>query len=119
MSKKDPIVLLEDILDSINQIYKYVSGLNFDKFENNRLVIDAVVRNLEIIGEAAKLLPEDFKGKHENIPWVKIIATRNKVIHEYGSVNIEIVWGIVEKELPKIKAELSEVLFKFKQSQDQ
>ncbi|MDX1920820.1 MAG: DUF86 domain-containing protein [Candidatus Caenarcaniphilales bacterium] len=116
MSKKDSIVLLEDILDSIEQIQKYVLGLDFDKFENNRLVIDAVVRNLEIIGEASKLLTEDFRRKYTNIPWVKIIATRNKVIHEYGSVNLEIVWGIIEKELPRLKDEFTALLIEIKRN---
>ncbi len=107
MSKKSYLKILEDILDSINKILKYIENLTFEDFENNEMVIDAVIRNLEILGEASKILPDNIKEKYSYIPWRKIITTRNKVIHEYGTVNLETVWEIANDELPLLKEQIS------------
>ena len=108
-NKKRPSKILDDMLDSLNQISKYTKDLTFDDFENSRMVTDATIRNLEILGEASKLLPEDIKNKYPDIPWRKIVAIRNKVIHEYGVVNLEIIWEIVRNELPTLKDKLQKI----------
>lgn len=108
-NKKRPSKILDDMLDSLNQISKYTKDLTFDDFENSRMVTDATIRNLEILGEASKLLPEDLKNKYPDIPWRKIVAIRNKVIHEYGVVNLEIIWEIVRNELPTLKDKLQKI----------
>ena len=115
-NKKRPSKILDDMLDSLNQISKYTKDLTFDDFENSRMVTDATIRNLEILGEASKLLPEDLKNKYPDIPWRKIVAIRNKVIHEYGVVNLEIIWEIVRNELPTLKDKLQKIYLNENQS---
>ncbi len=82
MSKRDVRLFLYDILECIEKIEKYTKDMDFDDFVKNDLVVDAVIRNLEIIGEALKNIPEDFRSKYPDIPWKKIGGFRNIVIHE-------------------------------------
>lgn len=91
MSEKSPKIYLEDILTSISRIEEYTQKLSFENFRNDQKTIDAVVRNLEIIGEAAKNIPEDFSEKHSELPWREMISMRNKVIHEYFGIDINIL----------------------------
>ncbi len=82
MSKRDPSMLLHDILESIRNVERYTHGLQQETFEKDRKTIDAVVRNLEIIGEAANSLPASYREGHEEIEWPRIIGLRNRIIHE-------------------------------------
>ncbi|MEO6696353.1 MAG: HepT-like ribonuclease domain-containing protein [Ignavibacteria bacterium] len=84
---RDWKLLFEDIIESINKIKLYTSGLSFDDFNLDSKTIDAVVRNFEIIGEAGNKIPEEIKIKFKNIEWNKIIGLRNRVIHEYFGVD--------------------------------
>ncbi len=95
-----------DILQSIRRIKKYTAGLTLDKLKRDDLVIDAVVRNLEIIGEAAKNIPVSVKGKNRNIEWKKISGLRNILAHEYFGVDVEIVWDIIKNKLPELGREI-------------
>ncbi len=97
---------LADILLSIRRIKKYTAGLTLEKLKNDDLVIDAVVRNLEIIGEAAKNIPVSVKEKNKNIEWKKISGLRNILAHEYFGVDVEIVWDIIKNKLPELKKEI-------------
>jgi uncharacterized protein with HEPN domain len=90
MSERNYRVFLRDILDSINKIEKYTSGVDFRKFRVNSMLIDAVIRNLEIIGEASSNIPEAIQEKYSKIPWSKMKAMRNLVIHEYFGVDLSI-----------------------------
>ncbi len=83
--------------------------MNKVDFENNEMVIDAVLRNLELIGEASKRLSNEFINKYSNIPWKKIIGLRNIVIHEYSDVDIDIIWDIVTKNIPETKENIQEI----------
>lgn len=103
MSKRDVALYLSDILSSIKKIEEYTSGLTWGKFSKDDKTIDAVVRNLEIIGEATKQMPDTFKEKHTDVPWRKIISMRNKVIHEYSGVDVEILWQTIQEDLPELK----------------
>ncbi len=85
MSKRSPELLVEDIWESIDKIDRYSKGMTQDNFQRDEKTIDAVVRNLEIIGEAASRMPEDFTDQHSEIEWVKIIGLRNRIVHEYAS----------------------------------
>ncbi len=96
MSKRGVIEILSDIKEAISRIKKYVTALNFDQFLKDIKTQDAIVRNFEIIGEAAKLLPDNLKNKSESIPWNKIASIRDRLIHQYFGVNYEITWAIVE-----------------------
>ena len=110
MSKRNIKLFLQDISNSIDKIQKYISGLSFDSFKENDLVIDAVLRNLEVIGEAARNIPEDFRSRYSMIPWKRIVAFRNVVIHEYFGVDLEIVWTIVKENLPELKEKIELIL---------
>jgi hypothetical protein len=98
---------LQDIVDSIEKIEQYTSNLFFDAFAKDRKTMDAVVRNLEIIGEAAKNIPENTKTQHPNIPWQEMIGMRNKVIHEYFGISAEILWETIKNDIPLLKASIA------------
>ena len=94
---------VEDILESIEKIENYIGGLEYEEFSKNTMVIDAVIRNLEIIGEASKHVPDDVRDNYPEIPWKRMIGLRNIVIHEYFGVDIEIVWRIITINLQEVK----------------
>lgn len=109
MSRRSTRLLLEDILEGIEKIERYTSTLNKDDFKQGDMVADAVVRNLEIIVEATSRLPVQFKKQHENIEWQKIIGLRNRIIHEYFRVDLEIVWQIIKSDLPGLEPQLKDL----------
>jgi uncharacterized protein with HEPN domain len=90
-SRRADRILLEDILDSIDRIVGYISGMDKEVFLSDRKTIDAVVRNLEILGEAACRLTDDTKQRGSNIEWPQIIGLRNRIVHEYFGIDSEIV----------------------------
>src|SRR5438309_954056 len=92
--EKDNKIFLLDILECISNIEIYLDGYDFATFENDRKTIDAVVRNVEVIGEAANNLTRDFRSSNLQIEWRKIVDTRNRIIHGYASVDLAIIWGI-------------------------
>ena len=91
MSKREPKLLIEDIIDSGNKILLYTAGLSFDDFTADSKTIDAVVRNFEIIGEAANRLPDEFKDQHTQIDWQRIRGFRNRIVHDYFGIDYSIV----------------------------
>jgi len=103
-------VYLEDMIEAVGKIEKYTKDLTFQKFKKTDLVTDAVVRNLEIIGEAAKKIPNDVKEKTPTIEWKKISGLRDILIHEYSGVDLEILWDIVKNKLPELKKQVSQIL---------
>ncbi len=110
MSKRVASLLLEDILECISKIEGYTQGLKQDTFETDRKTIDAVVRNLEIIGEAANSLPESYRKYHNEIEWPQIIGLRHRIIHEYFDVDVDIIWFIVQNELAPLKWKVEKLL---------
>jgi len=102
-------VYLEDILDSIKKIESYTSQLSYNDFTMNTLVVDAVVRNLEIIGEAVKKIPPEVKKKYPEVEWKKIAGLRDILIHEYSGVNLYIVWDVVSNKLPQLKSSIQKI----------
>ena len=100
---KEPKIYLGDILDSINKIESYVSDLSDMDFVENFAIQDAVMRRLEIIGEAVKHLPSEIKDNNQNIPWKNIAGMRDILIHEYAGVQMERVWRTVKEDLPPLK----------------
>ena len=103
---KGQLVYLKDMLNAIDKIGRYVDGISYEKFKTNSLLCDAVVRNLEIIGEAAKNVSEDIKEKYINIEWKKIAGLRDILIHAYSGIDLEIVWDVVKNKLPGLKASI-------------
>ena len=102
----------EDILESCRRIETYTKGLTNNQFSSNQLIIDAVIRNLEIIGEATKQLPDHEKQKYPFITWKEIAGLRNVIIHAYFGININIVWNIITAEIPKLKKNMEKILKK-------
>lgn len=102
MSKRSPELLIDDILESGRKILEYTSGFTLDQFKSDSKTVDAVIRNFEIIGEAANRLPEDFKDKHNEIDWHKVRGFRNRIVHDYFGIDYSIVWVIRETFLPDL-----------------
>ena len=109
MSKRSLGLLVEDIWESIEKIERYTEGLTQEAFQGDEKTTDAVVRNLEIIGEAAARLPGDFTDQHSEIEWIKIIGLRNRIVHEYFGVDLQIIWQILRKDIPAFKASLKNI----------
>jgi len=103
---------LKDILEAIHKIERYTENISFEEFVNNELVQDGVVRNLEIIGEAAKNIPGDIKREYPDVEWRKIAGLRDILIHAYFGIDVEIVWDIVKNKVPKLKEKIEEILSK-------
>jgi len=99
--KRDYRLYFDDILESINRIKAYIKGITLEEFLRNDLIFDAVIRNLEVIGEAANKVPDSIKEEYAMIPWQRMVGLRNVLIHEYFGVDREIVWKIVSEDLPK------------------
>ena len=99
---------LKHILDAISNIEKFIEGVNKENFLGNVEKQYAVLRGLEIIGEATKNLSEELKKKHPNIPWKEIAGMRDKLIHQYFGVNLDLVWETIKTELPELKIRFQE-----------
>lgn len=103
MSKRSPSLLIEDMLDAVDRVNRYTEGYDYKRFVIDERTIDAVVRNLEIIGEAAARLPDEVKSTSRNIEWRKIIGLRNRIVHDYFGIDLEIVWYIIKNDIPQFK----------------
>lgn len=99
----------EDIITAIEKIEKYTACMSKEDLAGNELVQDAVVRNLEVIGEAVKKIPDDVRSSYKDIPWKKIAGLRDILIHEYFGVNMNIVWDVIENKLQPLKAAATEL----------
>jgi uncharacterized protein with HEPN domain len=107
---RDESVYLHHILDAINRIEEYASGLNHEGFMRSSLVQDGVIRQVEIIGEATKNLSPSLKERYAEIPWKDIAGMRDKLIHQYFGVDISAVWETVVQDLPDFKIQIGRIL---------
>lgn len=110
MSKRKPDVYLQDILESIEHIQKFLDGVSEDEFYENVEKQDAVLRRLEIIGEAVKHLPEEIREDHPDIPWRQIAGMRDIIIHEYFGVTLEMVWIVATVDILDLKTKVEEII---------
>ena len=110
MSKRPIDLLLNDISQAIDRIEEYIKNLSFDAFSDDQKSVDAVVRNLEIIGEAANRLPDEFKEKYSEIEWHKVVGLRHRIVHEYFGIDLELIWQIIHKDLPELKKKITQII---------
>jgi len=100
---RDPRLQLDDILTAVARIRTYVQGMSYDAFRADCKTQDAVVRNLEVIGEAARALPEELKAHASSVDWRKLIGLRNLLIHEYFGISLPIIWDILTNKLDDLE----------------
>ena len=102
-------LFIEDILESIKLIEKYIKNISKENLDNNQKLKDSIVRRLEIIGEAVKNIPDNFRKKYPEVPWKKIAGLRDIIIHTYFSLDLDITWDIIKKDLPDLKEKMLKI----------
>lgn len=102
MPERDARLLVEDMLDAVGRVLAYTEGLTFETFVADAKTTDAVLRNLQVLGEAARRMPEDVRALAPEVEWQRIARSRHIVVHDYFGVDYEIVWRIVEVHLPPL-----------------
>ena len=107
MSKRTDYEFLSDIREALQRITSYITGMTYESFVADPKTQDAVIRNLEILGEAAKNLSEDFRARYAAVPWRSIAGARDRLIHHYFGTNLDIVWQIATVELPEVASQLA------------
>lgn len=110
--KKDVDVFLKHIVENIDAVERYTKGLRKEDFLNLEEKQDAVIRKIEIIGEAIRNIPMNFRDKHRNIPWKKAAGMRDKLIHDYFGVSLNVTWDVAQNDLPKLKKSIKKLLEK-------
>ncbi len=114
MKRRLPKLFIEDILEAMEKIERSTKGSTYEQFVKNEILVDAVIRNLEVIGEASNNIPEEVREKYSQIPWKRMVGLRNIVIHEYFGVDLSILWEIVTRNLPETKSLIEKILKDFK-----
>jgi uncharacterized protein with HEPN domain len=110
MNERTWRLFLEDLVESIEKIDKYIDGMDYDSFAGDEKTVDAVVRNLEIVGEASKNIPDSIKAEHSEIPWHRMSGLRNVLAHEYFGIDLNIIWKIIKENLPEVMPLLNKIL---------
>jgi uncharacterized protein with HEPN domain len=109
MSRRDAKLLIADILEAIAKIKLYTQSHTFETFIRDSKTIDAVIRNFEVIGEAANRLPENFKDNHPQIEGFRIRGFRNRIVHDYMGIDYNIIWTIIENNLDQLDSDLQKI----------
>lgn len=108
--RREYLFFLKDILDAMEKIEEFIDDMNFEEFIKDDKTVSAVIRKLEIIGEATKYLPAELRRKYPDLPWSSMAKLRDGLIHGYFVVDHEIVWNVIKKELPLLKPKLEKIL---------
>ncbi len=108
--RRDDHVYVRHILDAVDKIRMYVADYSQSTFLESTLIQDGVIRQMEIMGEASRRISPDTRMQHPDIPWREMAAMRNKLIHDYFGIDLQLVWTTVQEELPKVRASLVRVL---------
>jgi len=106
---KDDLIFIEHILESINAIKEFSKEITLNELTSNRLKRDAIVRSIEIIGEAIKNISKETKDRYRNVQWECIMKTGDKMIHYYFEIDYNVVWEIIKKDLPALKKQINEI----------
>jgi uncharacterized protein with HEPN domain len=110
MKTRDYRDYLQDILDAVNDIESFVDSMTYEEFIKDRKTLNAVVRSIEIIGEASKNIPETIKIKHKELPWKQMAGMRDKLIHAYFGIDVETLWKAVKDNIPPLKKSIQKAL---------
>jgi uncharacterized protein with HEPN domain len=102
MTTREHRDFINDIIESINDVAQFIGGISYDEFIKDKKTVNAVIRSIEIIGEAAKNIPDSIKEKHGTIPWKKMSGMRDRLIHGYFGIDNEILWKTVKEDLPAL-----------------
>lgn len=113
---RDYSLYLDDMLTSMLRIEEYIGDMEFQKFKMSYMIIDAIIRNFEIIGEASKNVPFEIKNKYPEIPWKKMYGLRNLIAHEYFGIDYEMIWEISKNNLPQNSIDLRRIIEKEKRT---
>jgi uncharacterized protein with HEPN domain len=107
---RDYRVFLQDALDAIDNVTEFVAGMPIEVFKDDKKTLHAVVRNLEVIGEAVKAVPPEVRERHPQVPWQRIAGLRDILIHHYFRIDVDIVWDVVQNKLPALRTDLRTIL---------
>ena len=110
MSKRTAKILLQDVQIALERVLHYTRGIDFKEFEKDTMRVDAVVRNLEIIGEAVRRLPDEFKESHCEILWHRIAGMRNRIVHDYFGIDNGIIWQVIQTDAPKLLKQVNQII---------
>lgn len=108
--ERDPLLYLEDMVVAMKRIAEYTSGLGFQQFKWDYKTVDAVIRNFQVIGEAAKNIPLELKLKYSEIPWDEMYGLRNRIAHEYFGLDYDIIWEIATVHLPRNQEDIERII---------
>jgi uncharacterized protein with HEPN domain len=107
---KDPFIFVEHIMENISDIKDFSNKLSKEKFEKDKLRQNALIRSIEVIGEAVKNIPDSFKKKHLDVSWKEIAGMRDKLMHHYFGIDLDLVWDVIKKDIPNLEKKLKEIL---------
>lgn len=110
MRERSPRLYVVDMLRAIDKMGRFTEGLDLASFSDSEMVVDAVLRNLEVMGEAARNVPDEVRNAHPEIPWKRIVGLRNIVAHAYFGVDLENVWKIVGENVPGVRPSVEALL---------
>ena len=112
MSDKSVKIFLEHILENINDVESFSRNVSKEELSNNKEKLNAIVRSVEIIGEAAKNIPSSFKSEHKEVVWKEIVGARDVFIHHYFGIDLDILWNIIKKDIIVLKKQISDIMAK-------
>lgn len=101
---------LDDILTALSEVEEFTRGMDYETFSEDKKTINAVIRSLEVLGEAAKRIPTSFRQKHPDLPWSKMAGMRDVLIHDYMGVDLKTVWKVAQERLPELKPSLEKLM---------
>ena len=107
---RDYRVFLDDIVEATSKVLEYTSGLSYEQFCADRKTIEAVVWNLQVIGEAVKNIPEEIRSQHPDVPWRDMAGLRDIIVHQYFGIKLDVIWKVIQKDLPRVEHLIREIL---------